>query len=122
MLNPSTADAKSDDPTIRRVVNFSKSWGYGGVYVGNLFAFRCTDPKGLSNVADPIGADNITHIQSLIGVTDKVIYAWGHEKAEPEWLNTLVNEPFCIDLSKEGVPKHPLYLKKTLVPKQYIRQ
>jgi hypothetical protein len=122
MLNPSTADANIDDPTIRRVVNFSKSWGYGGVYVGNLYAFRSTDPKGLRDVSDPIGADNIAHIQSLIQITDRVIYAWGNNRAEPDWLKTLVNEPFCIDLSKKGIPKHPLYLKKTLVPKQYIRQ
>jgi hypothetical protein len=48
MLNPSTADADVDDPTIRRVINFAKSWNYGGVYVVNLYAFRSTDPKGLT--------------------------------------------------------------------------
>ena len=69
MLNPSTADADVDDPTIRRVVNFAKSWGYGGVFVGNLYAFRSTDPKVLRYIDDPIGEENIQHIQSLIGLT-----------------------------------------------------
>ena len=66
MLIPSTADADIDDPTIRRVVNIAKSWGYGGVFVGNLYAFRSTDPKGLQYTDNPIGEDNIQHIQSLI--------------------------------------------------------
>ena len=122
MLNPSTADADIDDPTIRRVVNFSKSWGYGGVFVGNLYAFRSTDPKVLKHTDDPVGPDNIQHIQSLIGLTERVIYAWGNEKKEPEWLRDLVDTPYCIDISKNGnIPKHPCRLKKDLQPKLYLR-
>ena len=121
MLNPSTADADVDDPTIRRVVNFAKSWGYGGIYVGNLYAFRSSDPKTLRDVDDPIGEDNIQHIQFLIGLTERVIYAWGNNKKEPEWLRDLVERPYCIDISKKGIPKHPLYLKKDLEPKLYVR-
>jgi hypothetical protein len=121
MLNPSTADADIDDPTIRRVVNFSKSWGYGGVFVGNLYAFRSTDPKALRHTDDPLGPDNIQHIQSLIGLTERVIYAWGNEKKEPEWLRDLVDTPYCIDISTKGIPKHPLYLKGELQPKLYLR-
>jgi hypothetical protein len=121
MLNPSTADADVDDPTIRRVMNFSKSWGYGGVFVGNLYAFRSTDPKALRHTDDPVGEDNIEHIKELIGVTERVVYAWGNNKKEPEWLSSLVDTPYCIDISKKGVPKHPLYLKRELHPKLYLR-
>ena len=121
MLNPSTADADVDDPTIRRVVNFAKSWGYGGVFVGNLYAFRSTDPKKLRNTYDPIGEDNTQHIKYLIGLTERIIYAWGNNKKEPEWLRDLVDTPYCIDISKKGIPKHPLYLKKELEPKLYLR-
>jgi hypothetical protein len=120
MLNPSTADADADDPTIRRVVNFAKSWGYGGVFVGNLYAFRSTDPKALKHTEDPVGEENISHVQSLIGLTDKVVYAWGNNQREPEWLCNLVETPYCIDISKKGIPKHPLYLKNNLQPQLYI--
>jgi len=121
MLNPSTADADVDDPTIRRVMNFSKSWGYGGVFVCNLYAFRSTDPKVLRHTDDPVGEDNTEHIKELIGVTERVVYAWGNNKKEPEWLSSLVDTPYCIDISKKGVPKHPLYLKSELHPKLYLR-
>lgn len=121
MLNPSTADEFVEDPTIRRIVNYAKDWGYGSVYVGNLYAFRSTDPKGLNSVEDPIGPENITNIQVLIGLVDKVVYAWGNERKEPEWLKKIVTNPYCIDISKKGIPKHPLYLKKCLKSQLYIR-
>lgn len=121
MLNPSTADEFVEDPTIRRVVNYAKDWGYGGVYVGNLYAFRSTDPKGLKSIADPIGPENINHIQTLISLVDKVIYAWGNEQKEPDWLKKIVETPYCIEISKKGIPKHPLYLKKCLIPQIYKR-
>jgi hypothetical protein len=122
MLNPSTADTINDDPTIRRIVKFSKSWGYGGLYVGNLYAFRSTDPKGLLSTDDPIGPDNIPHIKTLLGLSERVIYAWGNNEREPDWLSELVDSPYCIDISKKGVPKHPLYLKGDLQPKRYFRK
>lgn len=121
MLNPSTADAKQDDPTIRRVISFAKSWGYGGIHVGNLFAYRCTDPKGLKHALNPIGENNINHIQKLVGQVDKVIYAWGNNNIEPTWLRDIVQTPYCIDVSKKNIPKHPLYLKGDLQPKLYVR-
>lgn len=122
MLNPSTADANKDDPTIRKIMKFSKSWGYGGVYVGNLYAFRSTDPKALRHTDDPVGEDNIEHIKKLIGLTEIVVYAWGNKKKEPDWLRELVDSPYCIDISKNGnIPKHPLYLKGDLQPKLYTR-
>lgn len=69
----------------------------------------------------PVGENNIQHIQSLVGLVDKVIYAWGNNQKEPKWLSDLVATPYCIDISKKGVPKHPLYLKSELQPKIYIR-
>ena len=120
MLNPSTADADVDDPTIRRVINFAKSWNYGGVFVVNLYAFRSTDPKRLREIDDPRGKDNKTHIQDLLKSVDKVIYAWGNKEKEPEWLRELVKKPFCIALSTKGIPKHPLYLKSDSQPILYF--
>jgi hypothetical protein len=120
MLNPSTADAAIDDPTIRRVIAFAKSWNYGGVYVGNLYAYRSTDPKGLKDVVDPVGADNKAHIEHMLTLVDKVVYAWGNNEKEPLWLRDLVETPYCIALSKTGIPKHPLYLKGDLQLMPYI--
>ena len=121
MLNPSTADADIDNPTIRRVIRFATSCGYGGVYVANLYAFRSTDPKALKHTDDPIGKENVSYITHLIGMADKVVYAWGNNQKEPTWLSELVQTPYCIDLSKNGIPKHPLYLKSDLFPKVYVR-
>ncbi len=125
MLNPSTADAcpENDDHTMIRVKNFAESWGYGGVYVGNLCAFRNKNPKVLKHIDDPIGPENIAKVQSLVGLTDKVVYAWGNGYKEPEWLRDLVDTPYCIDISKKGnIPNHPLMLKKDLQLKLYIRK
>jgi hypothetical protein len=121
MLNPSIADAATDDPTIRRVIRFAASWGYGGIYVANLYAFRSTDPKALKHADDPVGKENVSYITHLIGMADKVVYAWGNNQKEPTWLSELVQTPYCIDLSKNGIPKHPLYLKSELIPKVYVR-
>lgn len=50
MYNPSTADYKTDDPTIIRIINFAKKWEYGGIYVANLYAFRSTKPKEIKHL------------------------------------------------------------------------
>ena len=57
-LNPSTADEKIDDPTIRRCINYAQNWGYGSLLMVNLFAYRATIPTELKNVKNPIGNDN----------------------------------------------------------------
>src|SRR5882724_4976365 len=64
-LNPSTADALQDDPTIRRCIRFAKAWGYGALYMGNLFAFRATDPRAMKAEADAVGPDNDGWLRQL---------------------------------------------------------
>ena len=127
MLNPSTADAHKDDPTIRRCVGFAKSWGYGGIIVCNLFPLRATDPKELLKHMKPHGIVNRITIYDLQKQVDKIICAWGNEpilKKLPEHksvIDTLdKSKLYFIDLSKNQVPKHPLYLKSDLIPTQYI--
>ena len=64
-LNPSTADETEDDPTIRRCMNFAKDWGYGGLCMTNLFAYRATIPANMMSAADPVGAENNAWLANL---------------------------------------------------------
>lgn len=122
MLNPSTADATKDDPTIRRCISFAKSWGYGSLYVGNLFAYRSTSPKGLLEIADPFGEWNNYHLNEMENKCDLIVCAWGNApilkelKYRPKLEN--ISKPLhYLDLANSGTPKHPLYLKGDLKPK-----
>src|SRR5437868_5145783 len=78
LLNPSTADATTDDPTIRRCIGFSRLWGCGRIAVLNLFAFRATQPGDLKRVADPVGPENKTWFgRSLDDIDGPVVCGWG---------------------------------------------
>ena len=129
MLNPSTADGTNDDPTIRRCIGYAKSWGYGGLVVCNLFAYRSTHPETLLYCEEtlginPIGDRNITTIFRQASKVDKIICAWGNEKIVNKLIDDrlrssliiLKDRLYILELSKYGVPKHPLYLKKDLKP------
>ncbi len=121
MLNPSTADAVDDDPTIRRCIGFCKSFGYGKVSVVNLFAFRATDPSELLTAHDPIGAENAKYIKDTVEKADLTICAWGtkgsinnQDKVVLELLKH--SRLHALKISKRGYPCHPLYLKSDLKP------
>ncbi len=121
MLNPSTADSNEDDPTIRRCINFAKSWGYGGLYVGNLYAFRSTDPKALKTVSDPIGPENLKHVSEMVDMVDAVVYAWGaNARIYKELLRITGSKSYYIALTKDQLPRHPLYLRGDLRMKPFI--
>lgn len=120
MLNPSSADASNDDPTIRRCINFAKSWDYGGINIGNLYAYRATNPKELKKVADPWGQENIMHLISMANQSAIVICAWGHNKGFPAFISMNLSKSrlYYIEKSINGTPKHPLYLKGNLTPQR----
>ena len=77
MLNPSTADASRDDPTIRRCIGFARAWGYGGVEVVNVFALRATEPSLLRRVRDPVGPGNDAALAAATARVDAIVIAWG---------------------------------------------
>ena len=123
MLNPSTADASEDDPTIRRCIGFAKAWGCGGIDVVNLFAYRATEPKELKKARNAIGPDNDAHILAIAPYADKVICAWGapgelfgRARRVSDKLRSAGVGMWCLEKTKKGQPKHPLYLKCDLVP------
>ncbi|CAB1262622.1 hypothetical protein CLOSBL3_20536 [Clostridiaceae bacterium BL-3] len=75
LLNPSTADASKDDPTVKKCISFTKSWNFGLLEIVNLFAYRSTDPKCLKNVLDPVGRENNYYILKAVEDADKIIAA-----------------------------------------------
>lgn len=121
MLNPSTADAFTVDPTIRRCINFARSWHAGGLTVVNLFALRSTDPKALYPHLDPVGADNdqvITDVLTAAEPIGPVIVAWGQhgalhgrDRQAAQLLRRHDITPLCLGLTKHGHPRHPLYVR-----------
>lgn len=120
-LNPSTADETKDDPTIRRCINFAKSWGYGSMVMTNVFAFRATKPKDMLRANDPVGPDNRKWLHECALKSKIVIHAWG---SYGYLLGNDIHHPvYCLNRrtyylkkTKAGHPCHPLYLKKTLLP------
>lgn len=122
MLNPSTADERTDDPTIRRCVGFARDWGYGGVEVVNLFALRATDPRELRRARDPIGAGNDGHLVAAAARSAAVVIAWGAHGAllarDRRTLAMLSRRARLLALgwTKSGAPRHPLYLRRDARP------
>lgn len=114
-LNPSTADETEDDPTIRRCIGFAKDWGFGGLIMANLFAFRATDPKVMKRAADPVGPENDKWLWELYGRAKLVIAAWGNDGAFLERggeVLAMLNHDVCqLGYTRSGQPKHPLYLR-----------
>ena len=124
MLNPSTADEKVDDPTIRRCMAYAARWGHARLEVVNLFALRATNPMQLRLFrGDPVGPDNDRHIMEAVQDADIVIAAWGqHGKllgraGEVRQMALNMRRPlYCLRRSRDGQPAHPLYLPGDLEP------
>lgn len=133
MLNPSTADATEDDPTIRRCVDYAIRWGFGELGVVNLFAYRTSDPDELVDATDYggmniVGWDNDYHIRHAARFSNLIVAAWG-SKVSDDWKWSRPQEVVkllrgvclrkkihCLKTSKSGQPRHPLYLRQTLKP------
>ena len=121
-LNPSTADKIVDDPTIRRCVGYARDWGFGGMIMVNLFAYRSRNPTRLYIVEDPIGPDNRFHLQAVSKKAAITIAGWGIHGAYRDRdleVMKLLKDPYCLSITKHGHPAHPLYLRKDLKPIKY---
>ena len=126
MMNPSKADLLVDDPTVAKCGRFARAWGYGGIYVGNTFAYRATVQKRLMEIADPVGPQNDHHICEMAKLAALVIFAYGqpcHASLRPRGLalaKLLIGKagvaPHVLRLAKNGTPWHLLYLPETLKP------
>lgn len=119
MLNPSTADAELDDPTIRRCIGYAKAWNFRRLLVGNLFAYRATDPKELLGAEDPVGPLNDRWLEVIRKEAQVVVCAWGAHKLAPRRARQVLGGVAglsALKVTASGQPGHPLYLKKTLRP------
>jgi hypothetical protein len=122
MLNPSTADAMVDDPTIRRCVGFAQRDDFGGIHVVNRYALRATNPAALQIAPDPVGPDNEKAIRHAVGAARAggglILCAWGTKgSSDVTGLLRLFREERavellrCLGVTKEGHPRHPLYVR-----------
>lgn len=118
MLNPSTANAENDDPTIRKCIGFAERWGYGGFDVVNLFAWRSTQPDVLLDVPDPVGPDNPRYLAEAMKCSAKLICGWGKhgtlkniDRVVVDWMRrTFPEKAHALAVNKDGTPQHPLYV------------
>ena len=126
-LNPSTADETKDDPTIRRCIGFARDWGYGALCMTNLFAFRATQPDDMKAASDPTGPDNDFWLQAAGVNAGVIIAAWGVHgiyRNRAQAVTQLLSGEYQLHhlgLTKDGHPKHPLYLPKSLKPEMISR-
>ncbi len=126
MLNPSTATATEDDPTIRRCIGYAREWGFGALMVTNLFAYRATDPRDLKRATDPVGPENNAYVRKVAAESQLVVAAWGSHgayrgrDATVRRLLDAIGVPLmCLTTTKSGHPGHPLYLRADLRPVHY---
>ena len=130
MLNPSTADEVKDDPTVAKSRRYAKSWGFGEVIVLNAFAYRATDPKNMRAHPDPVGPDNdevihatVAHIIEREGI---IVCGWGNHGLHLDRgaaLRSLL-KPFplhAFPITKQNQPGHPLYLRSTVTPMEWLK-
>lgn len=127
MLNPSTADASKDDATIRRIRSFSSAWGFTGLVVVNLFAYRTAYPADLAVARDikgigyVVGPENDEAIRAVLKAAGRVVFAWGNSFGKLGWFKSRIAavrqlvkaagaDPYCLGVTESGEPKHPVRL------------
>lgn len=131
MLNPSTATELENDPTVHRCERRAREGGYNGFIVLNIFAFRATDPKDMKAEADPVGEENNDYIRMLLTFARRnlvdIVCAWGvhgsymsRDKQVLAMMRAWKVEPMALGLSKDGHPKHPLYIGYDQKPFPYL--
>lgn len=125
MLNPSTADAMIEDPTVRRCMLFARRWGFRELHVINIFALRSTDPDRLREPGDPIGPENDEYIRRIGYEADLIVAAWGvHGSIMGRGRDVQTRllgqrELHCLGVTGDGNPRHPLYIRGDTAPKLY---
>jgi hypothetical protein len=123
MLNPSTASEMRNDPTVARCEARARALGHGAFRVANLFAFRATDPRALRAAADPCGPAADAALVEAADWADTILCAWGNHgsfrQRDGAALALLCagGKPILhLGLTRQGQPRHPLYVAATQLP------
>lgn len=120
-LNPSTANETKPDPTIRRVMNFACTWGYGGVVMMNLFAIVSSKPSILTEHSDPVRKNDLW-LPAIAARCDKVVFAWGafkQAKTRTDQVIAMFPDAYCLKKTQDGSPWHPLFVPKIIQPVKF---
>lgn len=126
MMNPSVATEDGDDRTVAKCQRYARAWGYGAIFVGNTFAYRCTDQTRLMEVADPVGPENDHYLRDMAHRADLVVAAYGCPRHQAlrargtDVVRMLQNAGIVVNAlrlsSRARRPEHPLYLPADLRP------
>lgn len=126
-LNPSTADETKNDPTVAKCIRYAKRWGFGGLCMTNLFAFRATMPEKMKREPNPIGPENDRWLTEIASGAGMILAAWGnhgtHMSRDGQVVAMLRPQGprllHCLKLTATGQPWHPLYVKDDQEPKTF---
>lgn len=121
-LNPSKADEVVNDNTVTRCINFAKSWGFGALCMTNIFAFRTKEPRVMKAQSDPIGPGNDKWLLRCAQEADLIVAAWGNDGRylnRNEAVCGLLDNLYCLAITKAGQPIHPLYVPRIARPIPY---
>ena len=121
-LNPSTADKVEDDRTIKRCISYAKQWGYGGIIMGNLFAYRTPSPDKMMQSKDPVGPENNTWLKRLSEQADIVVAMWGNSGGflnRSREVTKMFPNLLCLRITGAGQPHHTRGLPNGIKPIPY---
>lgn len=119
LLNPSSADSETDDPTLRRLLFYSKRLGFNSLAVGNLFAYRSPSPDALPRDKEAaIGPENDRYLLQLAYESTEIVVGWGaggglhgRDPVVLKLLQRVQKSLFCLGYTQYGAPRHPLYCR-----------
>ena len=124
-LNSSTANEDENDPTIRRCIGFTKAWGFSALCMTNLFAYAARDPREMKRQSDPVGPENDVWLERCAKDSSLIIIAWGvhgkykdRDRAVERLLS--YRDLYCVGLTKDGHPRHPLYARRGQWVRNYL--
>lgn len=127
LLNPSKADASTDDKTLVKCMNYARRWGYDSLTIANLYSYRSTAPTFLWQHEDPVGPNNDEWLKQLVVGRELVVCGWGDNARQQRVVEVCLLmkeagvELHCLGTTKAGAPKHPLFIKSDQALEEWVK-